>query len=212
QARAAYGQAARQAGHLGGEETAVVATGRLLLSYCAGRMEGAGPLIGAIQCVNPSLAHAARVLHLSVLGRRMEARVLAAEGWRAPACDWSPLSTTCLQGAAQAAVGDAPACRDTYSALLPYSGRILTGLGRAMAGPVDWYLALLASAMGDHLRAAEHLSALEQTAERTGLTWWRHRARTAGWTVRRPLRIPHRPAGSAARGRRRADAPLLGRS
>ncbi|MBO4274868.1 ATP-binding protein, partial [Microbispora triticiradicis] len=192
EARAAYDEAERQADRLGWENAAqVVAAGRLTLAYCEGRMGEAGPLIGEITCVNPSLAHAARVLHLSALGRRMEARVVAADGWRAPVRDWSWLSTTCLQAAAQAAVGDVSACHGSHSVLLPYRGRIVTGLGTAAAGPVDWYLALLASATGDQAGAVAHLSALEQLAERAGLTWWRDRARTARRAFRQPPRISH---------------------
>ncbi|WP_204050703.1 hypothetical protein, partial [Microbispora siamensis] len=157
-----------------------VAMGRLAIRCQQGAMADAGPLIEAISGIHPTMEHDARVLRLAAQGREGEARELVRAGWPSPPLDWSWLSTTCLQGAAQAAVGDAPACHDTYSALLPYSGRISAISAVMCMGPVDWYLALLASAMGDHLRATRHLSALEQTAERTGLIWWRHRARGGG--------------------------------
>ncbi|MGW4961982.1 BTAD domain-containing putative transcriptional regulator [Nonomuraea sp. NPDC004186] len=51
--------------------------------------------------------------------------------------------------------------------------------------PVDWYLALLATATGHHDTAAAHLTTLEQQAEAAGLHWWRDRAAA----TREPLHV-----------------------
>ncbi|MCC5582085.1 hypothetical protein IMZ11_41465 [Microtetraspora sp. AC03309] len=189
-----YDEAERQAERIGMwyGGRAVVA-GRLLLSYRKGAIAEAGPLIEAISGIHPTMDHDARVLLLSAQGRVGEARMLVRQGRQSPPRDWSWLSTTCLQAAAQAVVGDVSACRTTYSALLPYAGRIsaesISGLG-----PVDWYLALLADAMDDSAAATAHLSALERLAERNGLTWWYDRARAAAIAPRRaPEAMPAGP-------------------
>lgn len=143
-AEALYDDAERQAQRIAMWcVNAVVSNGRLMLCYQRGAMAEAGPLIDLVAGIHPSLDHDARVLELCGRGRLAEALVLAGKGWPAPPVDWSWLTTTCLQGAAQAAVGDLPACRATYEKLLPYSGRV------SSLGPVDRFLALLASAPDD---------------------------------------------------------------
>ncbi|MEU7984843.1 BTAD domain-containing putative transcriptional regulator [Streptosporangium canum] len=184
-----YGEAERQATRIGyWYAGGVVAIGRLTLRYNQGTIAEAGPLIDAITGVHPSADHDARVLQLCAQGRVREARALAANGWPAPPPDWSWLSMTCLQGAAQAAIGDLPACQVTYSALLPYSGRISVVSAVVCMGPVDWYLALLASALGDNAAASRHLETLTRLAGQNGLMWWRDRARSASCEV-----FPHVP-------------------
>ncbi|MDP9867818.1 MULTISPECIES: AAA family ATPase [Streptosporangium] len=175
-----YGEAERQAARIGyWYAGAVTAIGRLISHYHRGTVAEAGPLIDTITGIHPSADHDARVLQLCAQDRVEEARALAADGWPAPPLDFSWLSTTCLQGAAQAAVGDVPACQVSYSALLPYSGRISAVSAAICMGPVDWYLALLATALGDHDAASRHLGTLARLADQNGLTWWRDRA-TAG--------------------------------
>ncbi|MGW0595451.1 hypothetical protein ACWD3H_47440, partial [Streptosporangium sp. NPDC002607] len=128
EAGARYDDAERQAQRLGmWYAGAVVASGRLMLCYQRGAIAEAGPLIDQIAGIHPSADHDARVLELCAQGRLGEARALAREGWPAPPMDWSWLTMTCLQGAAQAAVGDLPACRVTWRRLLPYAGRISGG-------------------------------------------------------------------------------------
>ncbi|MFI7114873.1 hypothetical protein ACIBK9_51785 [Nonomuraea sp. NPDC050227] len=190
-----YAEAGRQAQRVGmWYAEGVVVAGRLMLSWCEGTIAGAGRLIDTITGIHPSLDHDARVLQLCAAGHVGEARALAAGGWPSPPSDWSWLAMTCLQGAAQAAVGDVPACRDTYARMSPYGGRLVAGAGIAGLGPVDWYLALLASALGDHEGAAAHLSVLAEQAELNGLTWWRDRARAVASTG-----VPGLPLGATCR-------------
>ncbi|GAA2884478.1 BTAD domain-containing putative transcriptional regulator [Streptosporangium fragile] len=174
---------------------AVVTTGRILLHYQRGSMADTGPLIDSIAGIHRTMDHDARILQLCAQGRTGDAWKLVENGWPSPPRDWSWLTMTCLQGAAQAALGDVPACQVSYSALLPHSGRISVGSAIAPIGPVDWFLALLASALGDHGAATRHLVALVRQASRAGLPAWRERAMTAAgfisptwWST--PLREP----------------------
>ncbi|GAA2877875.1 BTAD domain-containing putative transcriptional regulator [Streptosporangium fragile] len=193
-AETVYADAERQAERIGMWYAGViVATGRLLLHYHRGTMGHAGPLIDAITGIQASMDHDARVLHLCAEGRVEEARRLAAEGWPPPVTDWAWLTLTCFQAAAQAAVGDIPACRASYTELLPYSGRVSVGSGVAGLGPVDWFLALLASAVGDRDTAGRHLTTVTQLAGEAGLTWWRQRAVAAERALRQERQIiPYR--------------------
>ncbi|MEW9551181.1 BTAD domain-containing putative transcriptional regulator [Nonomuraea sp. NPDC050783] len=149
-----YDEAEHQAQRLGmWYAGAVVANGRLMLCYQRGAIAEAGPLIDQITGIHPSVDHDARVLELCARGRLEEARSLTRGGWPAPPKDWSWLTMTCLQGAAQAAVGDLPACRATREKLLPYAGRISGGSAVSCIGPVDHFLALLAAALGEDPQA-----------------------------------------------------------
>ncbi|WP_433363151.1 BTAD domain-containing putative transcriptional regulator [Streptosporangium sp. CA-115845] len=154
EADALYDDAERQTQRLGmWYAGAVVANGRLMLCYQRGAIAEAGPLIDQIAGIHPSVDHDARVLELCAQGRLDEARALAREGWPTPPMDWSWLTMTCLQGAAQAAVGDLPACRTTWRKLRPYAGRISGGSAVACIGPVDHFLDLLAAALDETVPA-----------------------------------------------------------
>ncbi|MFI6920658.1 BTAD domain-containing putative transcriptional regulator [Nonomuraea spiralis] len=143
-----YGEAERQAKRIGmWYAGAVAVNGRLMLYYQRGAMAEAGPLIDLITGIHPTVEHDARVLELCAQGRRSQAVALAGQGWPAPPMDWSWLTMTCLQGAAQAAAGDVAACWTTYEKLLPYAGRISGGSAVACIGPVDHFLAVLESAL-----------------------------------------------------------------
>ncbi|MBB2910471.1 DNA-binding SARP family transcriptional activator [Streptosporangium becharense] len=175
-----YDEARRQAGRIDmWHADGLVAMGRVMLHYHRGSIAQAGPFIDAVAGFHPSMGRDARILQLCAQGRAADARKLAHDGWRAPPKDWSWLNTSCLQAAAQAALGQVPACRSSYATLLPYSGRVSAWSGVMGVGPVDWYLALLATATGDPGTARHHLAVLERLADRNGLTWWRDRA-TAG--------------------------------
>ncbi|MBB2910462.1 DNA-binding SARP family transcriptional activator [Streptosporangium becharense] len=162
-----YGEAERQAERTGmwyADTIAVI--GRLMLCFQRGTMADAGPLIDLITGVHPSMDHDARILELCARGLVDEARAATREGWPTPSADWSWLSMTCLQGAAQAAVGDVPACRETYEKLLPYAGRIAVGSAVVCVGPVDGFLTRLAFSAGDPASASWHLTSLKRLAAR----------------------------------------------
>ncbi|MGV9772569.1 BTAD domain-containing putative transcriptional regulator [Streptosporangium sp. NPDC003464] len=185
-AGALHDQAGRHAERIGvWHARKAVAMGRIAMRCAQGTMAEAGPLVDAIAGVHPTMEHDARILHLCARGDLTEAQALAARGWTAPPFDWSWLSMTCLQGAAQARVGDLTACRETYARLLPYRGRISALSAVACMGPVEWYLTLLAVAMGDRDATGRHLAGLMRLAERNGLTWWRDRAEAGQQMLRR---------------------------
>ncbi|MCC5575336.1 AAA family ATPase, partial [Microtetraspora sp. AC03309] len=167
-----------------------VAMGRLASGYQEGAIGEAGPLIDAIVGIHPTMDHDARILQLCAQGRHEEAGTLVADGWPSPPFDWSWLSTTCLQAAARAALGKTEDCRAGYATLLPYSGRISALSAVVCMGPVDWYLALLAVAVGDHSTAVRHLNSMRWLAERNGLSWWRDRAKVAAQALQPSLGLP----------------------
>ncbi|MEV0968363.1 BTAD domain-containing putative transcriptional regulator [Microtetraspora glauca] len=188
-AEAMYADAERQAEHIGmWYAGSIVTLGRLLLHYQRGTIADAGPLVDALAGVHPSTDQLLQVLMLCAQDRLDEAQKLAAKGWLPPPLDWAWLTVTCLQGAAQAAVGDIEACEATYAVLAPYSGRISVGAAIAFLGPVDWYLALLASAMGDEAAAVRHLLTLAQLAGRAGLSMWRNRVMAVAGLKISPVR------------------------
>ncbi|GGL57977.1 ATPase AAA [Planomonospora parontospora subsp. antibiotica] len=193
-AAARYDEAERLGERIGMWHTgAVVTTGRLILNYHRGTLAEAEPLIDAIAGIHPSMDHDMRVLWLCEQGRVGEARELVSAGWPPRVPDWSWLTMTCLQGAAQTAVGDVEACRASYAELLPYGGYIAVSSAVVTLGPVDWFLAGLASAVGDHDAAFRHLAALTRLADRNGLTWWRERASAAAGALPAPSgRFPGR--------------------
>ncbi|MEU6781384.1 BTAD domain-containing putative transcriptional regulator [Nonomuraea angiospora] len=186
-----YDDADDQARHLNlWHARRTVATGRVALSYHRGAIAEAAPLIAAVRGVHPTLHHDATTLHLCAQGHLDHARRLNGGPRPAPPRDWSWLAATCLRAAAVAALGRTHECRTAYTALLPYSGRISALSAMLCLGPVDWYLALLATATGHHDAATAHLTALEQQADAAGLHWWRDRAAATG--VRRPLQVATR--------------------
>ncbi|GAA2901651.1 BTAD domain-containing putative transcriptional regulator [Streptosporangium fragile] len=186
-----YAEADRQTESIGmWYRSSVVAFGRILLRYQRGRIAEAAPLIDSVTGVNSGGDQALRVLLLCAQNRVEEARGLTRDGWLPLPRDWSWLTLTCLQGAAQVAVGDIRACAATYSALLPHSGRISVGTAIAFLGPVDWFLASLAATIGDRNAATRHLTTLARLAGEAGLPAWRERATSTdlsapGW--HRPL-------------------------
>ncbi|MFI9847541.1 BTAD domain-containing putative transcriptional regulator [Nonomuraea sp. NPDC051941] len=186
-----YDDADDQARHLNlWHARQTVATGRVALCYHRGAIADAAPLIATVRGVHPTLHHDATTLHLCAQGHLDHARRLNGGPRQAPPPDWSWLSATCLRAAAVAALGRTHECRTAYTALLPYSGRISALSAVLCLGPVDWYLALLATATGHHDAATAHLTTLEQQADAAGLHWWRDRAAATG--VRRPLQVATR--------------------
>ncbi|MEV4008888.1 BTAD domain-containing putative transcriptional regulator [Nonomuraea angiospora] len=186
-----YDDADDQARHLNlWHARQTVAAGRVALGYHRGAIADAAPLITAIRGVHPTLHHDATTLHLCAQGHLDHARRLNGGPRPAPPRDWSWLSATCLRAAAVAALGRTHECRTAYTTLLPYSGRISALSAMLCLGPVDWYLALLATATGHHDAATTHLTTLERQADAAGLHWWRDRAAATG--VRTPLQVATR--------------------
>ncbi|MFI7536613.1 BTAD domain-containing putative transcriptional regulator [Streptosporangium sp. NPDC049376] len=162
-----YADAEEQAGHLGVWHAVPTAhAGRLPLSYHRGTVAAADLVVEATRSAYPALGH-------DVRGRTGDA--LTPSVVRPPLGE-SWLSAVCLRAAAAAALGHPHQCRSLYESLLPYSGRISALPAAGCMGPVDWYLALLASATGQTEEIAGHLDRLRLLAAENGLTWWHDRA------------------------------------
>ncbi len=186
-----YREAERQADRIGMcDAGAAVTLGRVVLAYHRGTIAEAGPLIGSVTGLHRAVEQSLRVPHLSARGRAEEARKTAGDGWLSPPADSSWLTATCLQGAAQAAMGDVVACGVTYDALLPHCGRISVGAAFAFLGPVDWFLAMLAWTRNDRAAARRHAADLAERAGRVGLLAWRDRALGVARMGRSPLEPP----------------------
>ncbi|MBS2936281.1 AAA family ATPase [Nocardioides sp. J2M5] len=78
------------------------------------------------------------------------------------------------------ALDDVDHAQELYDALLPWSGQLARTLNGALAmGPVDHYLGLLATTLGDHAAAARHLDAAQDlTGPGRATTWDRTWVRT----------------------------------
>ena len=81
--------------------------------------------------------------------------------------EWLP----CLAQLAQtmALVGPHPIARQVYDALEPFADLFaVEGIGAVMRGPVEWFLALTATALGDTPRAQSHFARAIAAAEQFG--------------------------------------------
>lgn len=84
---------------------------------------------------------------------------------------WAPVAASLLAEMA-AITGDETAAERAIEALEPRSGlAIVIGIGSAHLGPVDRYLGLAATVIGDG-RGSELLAAATEQAERAGITAW----------------------------------------
>jgi hypothetical protein len=77
----------------------------------------------------------------------------------------------CLAQLAQtmALIGAHPIARQVYEALEPFADLVaVEGIGAVIRGPVEWFLALAAAALGNEARASEHFARAITAAERFG--------------------------------------------
>ncbi|MGA4987500.1 AAA family ATPase [Nonomuraea bangladeshensis] len=132
-----------------------------------------------IERFSPFPAHrqAVRILTAAAKGDGAALEAARREGRPPMPRDFGELPALCLVGLAWQAAGDAEAAREMYRRLLPYEDRLAIGAGTFPAGPVGYYLGLLAEDPGTR-RA--HLSAAVRRCEQAGLTWWAQRAASAG--------------------------------
>ncbi|GAA0396335.1 ATPase AAA [Acrocarpospora corrugata] len=120
----------------------------------------------------PAHRQVIRAVSASYRGDTETLAAIRREGWRPLPRDFTELATTCLSGLAMQAAGDVAGSRHVYQRLLPYEDRLAFGAGTFPAGPVGYYLGLLAADPG--ARRA-HLDAAAERCERAGLTWWARR-------------------------------------
>lgn len=77
-------------------------------------------------------------------------------------------------------LGDVEQARVVYDEMLPWAGQLARSLNGALAlGPVDHYLGLLATTLGEHVIARHHFdAALRLTGPGQASTWDRSWVRT----------------------------------
>lgn len=125
------------------------------------------PLIATVM---PTVAH-----DLGLLSAADTAGTLpASPDWTPPPRDWAWLTVMTVRADAAAELGSDAVRARTYDELLPYASRIALSAGHA--APVAWYLARLATALGDSSTAGRHLVALSEACRRESLDWWAARA------------------------------------
>ncbi|MFC4942152.1 BTAD domain-containing putative transcriptional regulator [Pseudonocardia sp. GCM10023141] len=157
----------------------LIAAIRVFLHLHGDRMADVGPLLPAVRTIHPAIAHDAELLMLVARGDAGRARRQAVgRAWPDIPDDWMRSVATCLRAAAAAAVGDEVTRRSAYDALAPSAGFVVAN-GSIDGGPADWFLGLLAAALGEPGRAAAHFATVVERAEAAGLTWWAQRARAA---------------------------------
>jgi hypothetical protein len=141
---------------------AMLATVRLTLLLRAGSFEEAEPLLDLAARVNPRMAADAAALVTHGRGATAVLETVPEPG------DWAWLSSGCIRAQAALALGDRAAIDSAYRSLLPGSGMIAS-TGSFDAGPVDAYLADLASALGRRGDEQRHRALLADLSAREGL-------------------------------------------
>ncbi|MEU8386425.1 hypothetical protein AB0C32_45740, partial [Streptosporangium sp. NPDC048865] len=113
----------------------------------------------------PSQRQMFQVLVADSRGDAAAVRELVRDGWQTLPRDFMELPALCMSGLAQLAAGDRAACDRTYARLLPYEDRLAIGAATFPAGPVGYFLGLLAAGPG---AARAHLDAAAERCERAG--------------------------------------------
>ena len=143
---------------------AMLATVRLTLLLRERSWAEAEPLLELAALVHPQIAADARTLVSVQLGTESG---IAPTDTAVPQ-DWAWLCGGCIHAQAVLAKGDRDAIQAAYDGLLPASGMI-AATGSFDAGPVDGYLAELATAVGLSEAAERHREQLARMSAREGL-------------------------------------------
>jgi hypothetical protein len=89
--------------------------------------------------------------------------------------DWSHIPVLAVAAQAAVAAGHTTRMHWYYEHLLPYSGWFAVGGNTIVFGPVDYYLAQLAAALGDSDASDDHRVRAESDCREAGLLWWAER-------------------------------------
>jgi tetratricopeptide (TPR) repeat protein len=163
----------RQLGFFGTEALTEVI--RAMLNTLGGRWDAVTERLDALAMVAPLFAQSLRVWTLAEAGRVDEARAMLEADAPAALKDWSEIPVLAVAAQAAVAAGHKPRMHWYYEHLLPYSGWLAVGGNTIVFGPVDYYLAQLASALGDDEAGAEHRLRAESDCRAAGLMWWAER-------------------------------------
>ncbi len=176
----------RQLGFFGTEALTEVVRG--MINTTAERWDGVAERLETLALVAALFAQSLRVWTLAEAGRVQEARAILDAGAPAVLKDWSQLPVLAVAAQAAVAAGHTAQMHWCYEHLLPYSGWLAVGGNTIVFGPVDYYLAQLAAALGDGNASAEHRVRAESDCRESGLMWWAERcaALTRTTTTSRP--------------------------
>ncbi len=161
---------------------------RAMLNTVNERWAAVAEQLDSLSGVAPLFAQSLRVWTLAEAGRLDEARALLDADSPVVLKDWSEISLLAVAAQAAVAAGHVARMHWCYEQLLPYSGWFAVGGNTVVFGPVDYYLARLAAALGDGEASAEHRVRAESDCRETGLTWWAERC--AALATRAPTSHP----------------------
>jgi hypothetical protein len=149
---------------------------RAMLNTTAERWDAVGERLDSLALVAPLFAQSLRVWTLAAAGRTDEARAILDGDVPVVLKDWSQIPVLCVAAQAAVVAGHTARMHWYYEQLLPYSGWLAVGGNTIIFGPVDYYLARLAAALGDAGASAEHRVRAESDCRDAGLLWWAERS------------------------------------
>ena len=177
EAEAAYEAALaeqRQLGFFGTDALTEVV--RAMVNTTGERWADVTEQLETLALVAPLFAQSLRVWTLAAAGRVDEARAILDADAPAVLKDWSQIPVLAVAAQAAVAAGHPTRMHWYYEHLLPYSGWFAVGGNTVVFGPVDYYLARLAAALGDAEASAEHQVRAESDCREAGLMWWAERS------------------------------------
>ena len=148
---------------------------RAMLNTTNERWDAVAERLDALSGVAPLFAQSLRVWTLAEAGHVDEARALLDADFPVVLKDWSELPLLAVAAQAALAARHEPRMHWCYEQLLPYSGWFAIGGNTIAFGPVDYYLARLAAALGDIDASADHRVRAESDCREAGLLWWAER-------------------------------------
>ena len=163
----------RQLGFFGTDALTEVIQG--MLNTLGGRWDAVTERLDSLAMVAPLFAQSLRAWTLAEGGRVQEARAMLDAEPPAVLKDWSQIPVLAVAAQAAVAAGHEARMHWYYEHLLPYSGWFAVGGNTIVFGPVDYYLAQLAAALGDDDASAEHRIRAESDCRSAGLMWWAER-------------------------------------
>ncbi len=174
-AQALTSEAEELAARVGDSAMAIVtAAQRITLAWTRGRLEDVESTVQKLAAAAPGMPVFRAVLAQLYVhaGREAEARReyenLRADDFSGIPRNGSFLHALSVLSEVAPYLDDAAGARALYSLLLPFEKRNVISIQSAYAGPVSRYLALLATACGEHGAAREHVASATAAAERVG--------------------------------------------
>jgi hypothetical protein len=176
----------RRLGFFGTEALADVI--HAMLDTANRRWDAVASQLDSLAVVAPLFAESLRAWTLAESGQVAQAHALLDAQSPAALKDWSYLPLLATASEAALAAGHTARMHWCYEQLLPYSGWLAVGGNTVAFGPVDYYLARLAAALGDATASDEHRTRAESDCRGAGLMWWAERA--AGLAPKRATSHP----------------------